>query len=305
MICIKNRDFETESATVVTLGKFDGVHKGHQKLIEKAASIAKENNLKLAVFSFKVCEGYDYPYMDREHITTFSEREYILSKMGVDYFIEYPFDDETADTEPIKFVESVIAARMNAAYVVVGEDYTFGRRGEGDVNLLKGLQKLFNYTLEAVPKVSRNGRVIASSWIRDEIRNGNMENVNILLDYPFSIIGEVVHGKEIGRTIGFPTVNIECAKDKLLPPFGVYTTQIVIDDEVYCGVTNIGVKPSVTDENKITIETNIFDFDSDLYGKKIVVRLLHFQRPEMKFPELDNLKIQIEHDIAFARNYLQ
>lgn len=303
MICINNQDFEMSEATVVTLGKFDGVHKGHQKLINEAKRIAKENNLKLVVFSFKVEEGLEYPYMDKEHITTFTEREYILSQMGVDVFVEYPFNDTVAATEPIRFVESVIAAKLHASYVVVGEDYTFGKKGQGNVELLQGLQKLFSFEAVIVSKVHHNGREIGSSWIREEIRNGNMENVNILLDYPYTIRGEVIHGKELGRTMGFPTVNILLEEDKLLPPFGVYTAQVQIDDKIYSGVTNIGVKPSVTDENRVTVETNIFDFDENIYGTTISVKLLHFQRPEMKFTDIETLRGQIDRDVMFARNY--
>lgn len=304
MICIKNKKFELNSASVVTLGKFDGIHKGHRKLIEEAKRIASENGLQLVVFSFCVSEGHSYPYMDSEHITTFEERESIFEQMGVDVFIEYPFDDEVARTEPIKFVENVLAKKIKASYVVVGEDYTFGHKGQGNVELLKGLQKLFNFQAIIVNKVMYNGREIGSTWIRDEIRSGNMQNVNILLTYPYMIQGAVEYGHQRGKEWGFPTLNIYPPKDKLLPPFGVYSAHVIIDGMTFKGVTNVGIRPSLNEADRISVETNLFDFDENVYGKTIEVYLLQFQRPEMKFDSIEMLKNQINRDSEFAKEFL-
>ena len=303
MICIKEKDFLLNEKTIVTLGKFDGIHRGHRKLINVAKELADENNLPLAVFTFKVADGEYFPYMDGEKITTFKERERIFKSLGVDILVEYPFDRSVADTEPIAFMKHIIKEKMNASYVVVGQDWTFGKDGAGNTDLLKASQKLFDFTAVIVEKEIHDGREIGSSWIRDEIKAGRMETASILLDYPHSVYGEVVHGNDLGRTIGFPTANIIPEEDKLLPPYGVYASKVLIDDKVYYGVTNIGVKPTITDEKIPGVETYIIDFSGDIYGKEINVELIHFQRPEMKFQSVDMLQTQLMRDVEFARTY--
>lgn len=303
MICIKNKDFVLDERTVVTLGKFDGIHKGHRKLIQKACEIAGEKGLKTAVFTFKVAPGYNFPYMESEKITTFSEREEILEKLGVDILVEYPFDTEVADTAPVDFLADVLKDRMKAAYVVVGEDWTFGKGGSGNADTLKKAGKTLGFEPVILEKETYDGRKIGSSWVREEIAAGHMETVNILLDYPYSIEGIVVHGNIIGRTIGFPTANIIPDKDKILPPFGVYASRVVTPFGEYYGITNIGVKPTVSDNNAVNVETNLIGYDGDLYGSRIQVELIHFQRPEMKFGSVEMLKNQLVRDIEFSKTY--
>ncbi len=303
MICIKSKDFILDKKTIVTLGKFDGVHKGHRKLISAAKELAAEHNLPVAVFTFKVVEGGHFPYMDGAKITTFEERERIFENLGVDILIEYPFDDSVADMEPIAFIEHIIKGRMSAEYVVVGEDWTFGKGGAGNTDLLKASQKLFDFKAVILEKELHDGREIGSSWIRDEIMAGRMETANILLDYPYSVTGTVVHGNLFGRTMGFPTANLIPDEDKLLPPYGVYAAKVFTVDGEYYGVANIGVKPTVSDKNTVGVETYIIGYDGDLYGSDIRVELIHFQRPEMKFQSVDMLQAQLMRDIEFAKTY--
>ena len=303
MICIKNKDFKLDNKTVVTLGKFDGIHRGHRKLIDKAREIAAREGLKTAVFTFKVVEGKRFPYMENEKITTFDEREHILEALGVDILVEFPFDEQVADMHPLDFLKDVIHARMNAAYVVVGDDWTFGKGGRGNAGTLTATADLLDFTPVILEKETHDGRKIGSSWIRDEIAAGHMETVNILLGYPYCIIGTVVHGNSIGRTIGFPTANIIPDADKILPPFGVYASKVIMEDGEYYGITNIGVKPTIADDNSVNAETNIIDYEGDLYGKKICVELIHFQRPEMKFQSVEMLKNQLSRDIEFSKTY--
>ncbi len=303
MICIKEKDFLLEQKTIVTLGKFDGIHKGHRKLIKAAKELAAEHNLPVVVFTFKVAEGEYFPYMDGEKITTFEERVHIFESLGVDILVEYPFDTNVAATEPIAFIEQVIKNKINASYVVVGQDWSFGKDGAGNTDLLKASQKLFDFNAVVVEKELHDGREIGSSWIRDEIKAGRMETANILLDYPYSVRGTVVHGNNLGHTIGIPTANIIPDADKLLPPYGVYASKVFFDDKEYYGITNIGVKPTVTDENIAGAETYIIDYSGDLYGREITVELIHFQRPEMRFQSVDMLQTQLMRDIEFARTY--
>lgn len=303
MICIRNKDFSMNEDTVVTFGKFDGIHKGHRMLIDNAKKIAYENNLKLVVFTFKVVEGKTYPYMDQVFINSFSEREIFFERMNVDTLVEYPFDDEVADMEPLDFVKNVIFEKLHAKYVLVGEDWTFGKHGKGNADLLKAGQKLYDYEAVIFEKIHYEDREIGSTWIKEEISAGRMETVNILLGYPYTIIGEIVKGNQIGRTIDFPTVNIETEEGKLLPPLGVYASKIYVQGREYFGITNVGKKPTVTNQERITVETYIFDFQKDVYGETAEVQLVHFQRPEMKFENIEMLKLQIERDLSFTKEY--
>ncbi|MDD6235679.1 MAG: riboflavin biosynthesis protein RibF [Lachnospiraceae bacterium] len=304
MICIENKDFVLDEHTVVTLGKFDGIHKGHRKLIQKALEISNKTGMKTAVFTFRVTEENKFPYMESEKITTPDERKSILEELGVDILVEYPFDTEVADTEPVDFLADVLKNKMKAAYVVVGEDWTFGRGGRGNAQTLKENGEKLGFEPVILEKETYDGRKIGSSWVREEITAGHMETVNILLDYPYSITGVVVHGNRIGRTIGFPTANIVPDKDKILPPFGVYASKTVIDGkEEYYGISNIGVKPTISDNNAVNVETNLIGYDGNLYGSSIKVELIHFQRPEMKFESVEALKNQLVRDIEFSKTY--
>lgn len=305
MLCIKDRDFRLDGRTVVTLGKFDGVHRGHRKLIDTAKRIAITNNMRLAVFTFRVPDGLSYPYMDSSQITTFGERERIFEELGANVLIEFPFDDRIAGMEPLTFIEKVLKEKLNAAFIVVGCDWRFGKGGEGGCDLLKASQKIYGFEAVVLEKELHDGREIGSSWVRDEIRKGNMETVSILLGRPYAVRGMVVHGSEIGRQMGFPTVNMIPGREKLLPPNGVYASRIILADGGFYGVTNVGVKPTVSDEGAVTVETNIFDFDREIYGQEAVVELVHFQRPEMKFTGRENLAQQLERDIAFAKSFFR
>lgn len=303
MIYIDDRTFKLNDRTVVTLGKFDGVHRGHIKLMNEARKIADEENLKMVVFTFKLMPDAKFDYMDKKQITSSSERRHIIEEAGADVLIEYPFDERTADMQPLEFLEKVVRDMINAEYVVVGNDWTFGHKGKGNTELLLASQKLYSFNAVIMDKELYDGREISSTWVKEEIALGNMENVNLLLGRPFFIEGKVVHGNELGRTMGFPTVNIEPEAVKILPPNGVYAVKIIVEGNEYHGVCNIGVKPTVTDEGKIVAETNIIGFDGDLYGKNVRLMLFHFQRPEMKFGSIEQLSAQLNQDIEFTKSY--
>lgn len=289
--------------TVVTFGKFDGIHKGHRKLFAKAKEIAQAENMFLVAFTFKAVKGLGFSYMEGEKITTNKERWDIFKELGVDIVVEYPFDADTAAMEPLSFIEQIIKNKLNAAYVVVGSDWNFGKDRAGNTDVLKAAQKLYKYNAVVLDKELLNQREISSSWIREEVKDGNMENANILLGYPYTIAGRIEHGNHFGTTMGFPTANIIPEEDKLLPPKGVYASKVIIDDETYYGITNIGVKPTISENNEVAIETFILDFDKDVYKEDIKVQLFHFQRPEMRFGSIEALSNQITKDIEFTKTY--
>jgi riboflavin kinase/FMN adenylyltransferase len=239
-----------------------------------------------------------------QQIYTKEERYEILKKMGMDVLIEYPFTKEFASLSPDAFVKDILVGQVGAKVVVVGTDFRFGSKRSGSVNDLERLSGQLGYQLIVMEKLQDQHGDISSSRIRSLIEKGQMEEVNKLLGRPYSIFGEVVHGKALGRTIKIPTANQLANPGKLIPPNGVYVSQIRIDEDIYYGITNIGIKPTVDQSEIKGIETYIFDFDEDIYGKNIEVGLLHFRRPEMRFDSIENLTKQMQKDIAFGKDYI-
>lgn len=295
--------FHIADKTVAAFGKFDGIHMGHMALINTAARIAREQGHKLAVFTFDVLPSVLFGTTDVTQITTNEEKRRMFADAGVDYLVEYPFNEETAAMEPLDFIGKVIAGNLNAAHVVVGADWHFGKDRSGGCDMLMAAQKLYNYEVHVVEKELYSQREISSTWIREEIQQGNMENVNIILGYPYMIIGKVEEGRHLGTGMGFATVNIYPPGEKLLPPRGVYASKVIIDGDGHYGITNIGVRPTVDDSKRVSVETHIFDYDEDLYGREIRVELFHFERPEIKFDTVEKLVSQVEADIEFTKTF--
>lgn len=304
---IDTRDFQIKEPTVVTIGKFDGRHKGHQKLIGEMKKLKQEHGLSMAMFTFSLAPGAFAQSKSRPTvITTNQERRNNMEKMGIDYLVEYPFDENTSHMPPEEFVAKILAGQMNAKAIVAGPDCGFGYQRSGDVTLLKNLEKKYGYQLKVVEKAQDEYRDISSSYIREELDKGNIKKANELLGEPYAIHGTVVHGNHIGGSIlGFPTANIIPPPQKHLPPYGVYVSQVLVDGEVYGGITNIGKKPTIDGEYPVGVETYIFHLNQDLYGKAIEVRLLDFERRECKFNSLDQLKEQIEKDKEYGLRFLE
>ena len=295
------QNFELERSSVVTLGKFDGIHRGHQKLINIVNQKAKENNLLSVAFTFDRIPLTLLPQSKQHFISTNLERKRFLTEEGIDVEVEYPFTNELMHMEPDDFIKEILINKLHAKIVVVGTDYCFGRNRAGDAQYLKKHAESFGFEAIVVEKEKFQDREISSTYVREELRVGHMETVNMLLGRPFSIYGTVSPGAQVGHKIDTPTINIYPQASKLLPPNGVYATVTVIDDKEYKGVTNVGVKPTVSDAAEVDVETHLFEFDEDIYGRQVEVRLLHFIRPEMKFESLDSLKAQVDKDQEFAK----
>jgi len=291
----ETKDFRIEYPTAVTIGKFDGVHMGHKKLIESCMR-QREKGLKVCVFTFSPSPEKFFGSEDR-CLTTVAEKRRIFDVLGVDYLVEYPFDKETADTKPEDFIREILCEKIHAKYVAAGSDLSYGIRGEGDSKLLLDLRNKYDYEADIIDKVRIKGEIVSSTAIREAIRNSDMEKAADFLGAPYQITGEIVHGNRIGRTIGMPTINQIPDEEKLLPPFGVYYSEAEIEGKVFKGITNIGVKPTVSDEHKVTVETFLYNFNQDVYGNRAGVRLLGFLRPEMKFGSIEELKTQMKKDI--------
>ena len=204
--------------------------------------------------------------------------------------------------EPEEFV-SMIVSRLNVKCIVVGDDFRFGHNRAGDHELLLKLAPKHGYELIVVDKLKDNGRDISSTYIREEVARGNIKKANSLLGYPYFIMGRVVHGKQLGRTIGIPTINMLPEAEKILPPFGVYASKVNVSDKWYLGITNIGRKPTIEGENPVGVETYIIDFSQDVYDYVVTIELYDFLRPEKKFDSIEELKEQISGDIVKVIKY--
>ena len=301
---ITSSEFQIQNSAVA-LGKFEGIHLGHQLLLNEIKK-QEQNGLNSVVFTFDIPpKAVLHADMRYNQIYTKIERKRILEKQGIDILVEHPFTKEFADLSPEEFIRDVLIGRMDAKAVVVGSDFHFGKKRSGNVETLKTASQVYGFELIVIRKVSQKDKDISSTRIRKLIEYGMMEEAAVLLGRNFSIYGEVIHGKALGRTINIPTANLKPDDKKLVPPNGVYFSLVHLDEKVYKGITNIGVKPTVEYVPEKGVETHIFDFSDDIYGKNIEVELLRFHRAEMRFENVEELSAQMQHDILVAKNYFR
>ena len=293
-------EFHIDGKNAVAIGKFDGIHIGHKKLLSCILR-QKEDDLKSVVFTFDPSPEEFFTGHTVRQLFTRQEKRRAFEKMGIDILIEFPLTEETAATAPEDFVKRILIGQIGADYIAAGTDVTFGYRGRGDQHLLRSLSKELCFELELIDKVRIDGEEVSSTRVRNQVSDGNMAMAARLLGSNYSVSGIVEHGRHIGSTIGIPTVNVMPPDDKLLPPYGVYASRVHIGDEVYSGMTNVGRKPTISEKERPGVETYIYDFDRDVYGRLIEVELLEFVRPEIKFSNIDELKKQIESDLLNAR----
>lgn len=304
VIC-NTEDFQITEKTAVTLGKFDGIHKGHQRLLN-ALLEKKKQGLKTVVFTFFVppipgCE-------DVRQLTPNDEKKKFLEAYGIDYLIEYPFTEKVRHTAPKDFIREILCKKLCAAFVAAGPDFCFGYERKGNVALLEKMSSLCGYEFEVFDKVSYKGEPISSSRIRACISEGQMEDACEMLDRPFSLIGTVIHGKAIGHTIGFATMNLVWPEDKLLVPIGVYLSKVKIGGNTYQAITNVGHRPTVEKDaakSDLLLEAHLLQYSQMAYGEEIEVSLFHYERPEVRFSGLDALKEQLKKDTLACVTYFE
>lgn len=297
----KTTEFRLSGPSAVAIGKFDGVHLGHRELIHKITEQKKENRFA-TVFTFDTSAAAFFGGEEKE-LTTIAEKRRIFEDMGVDVLIEFPLNRETAATEPEEFVRRYLAAQMHAAYLCAGDDLSFGKGGAGNYDLLEKYAGVYGYRAEMIDKVKIDGEAVSSTRVREAVRNGHMDTAARMLGTPYSVSGLVEYGRQLGRTIGMPTANLIPEQCKLLPPSGVYYSKVLIEGRICRGITNVGCKPTVNDGHAVGVETYLYDFSGDIYGKDITVYLLAFRRPEIKFGNVEQLKKQMEADILAGRDY--
>lgn len=296
--------YQSELPSAITLGKFDGLHRGHQKLIHKICQCKKEYGVISIVFAFNMIPFFQKQGVIRRGIMTNEERRDRLEGM-VDVLVECPFDEKVSHINAEDFIEKVLVGIFHAKYIVVGTDFHFGYQKRGDVHMLAAYADKYGYELTIVEKELYGDREISSTYIKEELQKGHIEAVNEMLGYPYTIHGVVEHGKQLGRTLGFPTMNVHPSDEKLLPPKGVYMDSICLDSKWYPGIGNIGVKPTVTEEKRMLIETYVFDYEGNAYGKNVQIALHSFKRPEQKFASVEAMKHQIDLDIFYAKEYFK
>lgn len=292
-ILTRLEDIGQDSA--VAIGKFDGIHQGHRLIIDHITAM-KKHGLKAVVFTFFPSPAAFFSKSEVKELYTPAEKREAFSKMGVDILIECPFDEHIASYDPTLFVKEVLCEKLHAKLICAGEDVSFGKGGKGNLALLKEMSKEYDYHVHIIDKLKYEGTEISSTVIRELITHGDMHKANAMLGTPFSITGKVVNGAHKGTDFGIPTVNLLAENGKILPPDGVYCSTVKRGDKVYEGITNIGMKPTVSDENVRGVETHLYSFDEELYGETITVSLFDFLRKEAKFSSVDALIKQMEED---------
>lgn len=285
----------------ISLGKFDGLHIGH-KLLMRELMKAKEEGLLAAAVTFSIppnaLDGEDFRVL-----TTKEEKLWIFEQAGIDVLIELPFTKELRNMSPEVFL-TMLTDRIPVKRIVAGTDFRFGKNRSGDYRTLQENESRFGYKAVIFEKIQDDGADISSTRIREAVKAGNLDEANRLLGYEYFLAGKVVLGNQLGRTIQVPTANLLVPKEKLLPPDGGYVTHLTVDGKVYGGISNIGHKPTVGEDEPYGVETHIFDFDEDIYGKQIWVSFLKYLRPEKKYDSLEALKEQIDLDIRTSREFL-
>ena len=292
-----------QNKTAVTMGIFDGVHRGHQAVINTACEFKKQG-LDVVLFTFKTDTVTTKGRGFIEMLLSDDLKKERFDKLGVDY-IYSPAFDEMKNMTSAQFVEQVLHEKLNAEVVVCGEDFRFGKGAKGDAEKLKLLCEKHHIKTVIVKQAKYEGRKISSSDIRDCIRRGEIKRANEMLGYNYYYKLPVLHGNEIGRTLDFPTINQEITKGYILPLFGVYITRTKIDGKWHNSISNIGVKPTFEERSAPLIETNILDFEGDIYGQVVEVELICFLRPERKFKSVDELKRQVKSDINKTREFFE
>lgn len=292
---------------VLTIGTFDGVHIGHQKIIDQLNEEALKIGGESVLFTF-----FPHPRMilfPESHglklIQTQHEKLEKLERMGLQNIIVYPFTFEFSRLTALEFVRDILVNKLQVKKLVIGYDHQFGKNREGTIDFLKDISETYDFSVVEIPPQIVNNVNVSSTKIREAILSGNIELANGFLGEPFQLSGEVVHGNALGRTINYPTANIKVDSNlKLIPGNGVYAVKVKIKNEWWNGMMNIGIRPTLNEKSMLTIEVHIFDFSEDIYGEVLTVQFLAKWRDEKKFNGIIELKDQLQKDEETIRRML-
>jgi riboflavin kinase / FMN adenylyltransferase len=296
-------DAQLQQPSIVTIGVFDGVHKGHQYLIQKLVDEARTTNRLSVVLTF-------FPHPDivlrglkgRYYLTTAEQKAELLMKLGVDYVVTHPFNDAVRHIRAAEFVDQLVdCLRLKALWV--GSDFAMGYKREGNVPFLRQQGEQKGFVVHEIDRIEAEGGAISSTAIREAVQQGRLEEANAWLGRAYSVVGEVIHGQNRGRQIGFPTANMDVWSEQVLPANGVYAGWARLGEEVFMAAINVGVSPQFGGD-KITVEPYLLDFDRDIYGQQLELSFARRLRPEGKFDSLEELIAQIGRDVDESRAYL-
>lgn len=290
--------------TGVGLGNFDGLHIGHMALINTLINESRFNGLDSLVYTFtKHPENILRKKLFTPLLTTVNKKIHLLSETPLNYLYFDEFNEVFSRMKPEAFVKDILVKKLKARLAVTGFDYRFGYKGQGDVKLLEELGKEYNFKAIIIPPIKIDNEIVSSTLIRSNVSKGNIDRVFKLLGRHYSITGEVQSGRRIGNKLGFPTANIRPENYLILPQKGVYITKTMVDGKLYGSITNVGNNPTLNEQDLISIETHILDFDNDIYGKNIEVFFISKIRGEKKFKGKDELVEQVRKDILIAREF--
>lgn len=299
-------EFHSDKKTIVTIGTFDGVHLGHAAILKKLTQNTQNETFESTVLTF-----FPHPRMvlqgksDLKLLNTINEKIELLEKIGIDNLIIHPFDETFAELNAEAFVSTILVDQLRVQKIIIGYDHRFGKNRTANIDDLISFGAQYGFEVEQISAQEIDEISISSTKIRTALEEGDIQLANEYLGYSYFLSGTVVKGKQLGRTIGFPTANISLEEDyKLVPQNGVYVVQAEIDCKTIYGMMNIGFNPTVQGKQK-TIEVHLFDFDTDIYNRKIQVAILQRIRSEKKFESIELLTKQLEEDRNFSRNYLQ
>ncbi|SDE74208.1 bifunctional riboflavin kinase/FAD synthetase [Riemerella columbipharyngis] len=295
-IIINCSNYKKNVPLAISLGMFDGVHIGHQSIISKLKDIAKSRNLETALFSFWPHPRFFFnPKENLQLLNTIDEKTALMQNFGVQHLFLQPFDKEFRNLSGEDFIKTILVDRLNVKYLIIGHDHHFGKDRSGNYDLLKQLAPKYGFEIQQLGSIKLENQDVSSTKIRKALRNAKIKEANAMLGYHYNISGKVIHGKKLGRTIGFPTANIDYPADKLLPQKGAYIVETIVDGKSYKGMMSIGTNPTVNG-TALTAEVYILNFDQDLYGKTISVNFREFLHEEIKFESIEMLIEKLKED---------
>lgn len=300
------QEFTSTKKTIVTLGTFDGVHLGHTVILDRICNIAKQENLESVVLTF-----FPHPRLivsndsEIKLLNTMAEKAKLLEQKGIQNFIIHPFDKLFSELSPSEFVKQILIKQLNIQKIIIGYDHKFGKNRAADFNDLIAFGNEFGFDVEEIPAKQVDEVSVSSTKIRNSLLEGNISLANDYLGYSYMLSGIVVKGNQLGRTIGFPTANIQISENyKLIPKNGVYMVTTILNNKIIFGMMNIGIKPTLG-ENLLSIEVHFLHFSEDIYGHKIQVNVMERLREEQKFESFEVLKSQLEIDKANTLHYFE
>lgn len=300
MLIVQNTEhFRIELPTIVTIGTFDGVHLGHQKILKRLAELKKNTGLNTVVLTFEPHpRKVLFPEQkDLKLLTLIDEKLELLKKYGVDVTVVYPFTKAFANTTPKHYVEEILIKQLKVKYLVIGYDHKFAKERVGDIHLLKAYTKEFQFHVEEISPLDIDSIAVSSSKIRKAIEEGHIELAGEYLGHKYFLNAKVIKGKQLGRQLGFATANMQLTEqEKMIPKIGVYLVKVEVNAEGYFGMMNIGLNPTTDLDQNVKLEVHLFDFEKDIYNKTIKISFLRRLRDEKKFANLDELKTALQED---------